>query len=327
VARRLLEGLLRPIHAYGSGSQRLLDVALEIVAASGDHRLLDLLRSDGRTALSRGAVGIRSWLNVRIAQAIKALERYFPLGEPYLVDAEPMLEAIQVQLGLSTPSPPAGAGDLLRALYDDPRDDDLRRIYADLLLDAEDPRGEMIHLQLEKDLAPEAKARLDHLLELHSDRWLGSLQGWIERVQFERGFPARATLTWRALAEDCDADDPSWATLEELGLPFRNVDTDPFLARLHRLIASEVMRSLSSIRDASVEVVEALAGIDGLRIERVHLGWLNQLDGYEEACDRLLAAFARGFPRLTKLELTGRWPPDQLERLRRALEHRAEVAS
>ncbi len=325
IARRLLEGLTRPVHPYGPRARPLLEVALEILGNSGDHRVLDGLRGEGGTALAQHAVGMRHWVWTELERAVQRLERGFPLGEPYLVDAEPMLEAIQVQLGLTPPEAPPGAPDLLAALQTDPSDDNLRRVYADLLLDADDPRGEMIHLQLEPELSEEAKARLAHLLELHSERWLGSLRGWLERVQFERGFPARGRLTWRALSEDGDADDPSWATVEELALPFRNVDTDPFLARLHRLVSSPVMRSLRAIREASVEVVEVLAAIDDLRIERVHLAPLTLVDGHTDATNRLLAAFERGFVHLASLELTGTWPEDAVVQLRRALAKRAEL--
>lgn len=87
--------------------------------------------------------------------------------------------------------------DLLDAILDDPEDDHTRRVYADWLVEKNDPRGEFIQLQmLEYDgSATEAqRKRAARLLRKHRRAWiqLGSVR---ERsAVFERGFLSACEL-------------------------------------------------------------------------------------------------------------------------------------
>lgn len=91
---------------------------------------------------------------------------------------------------------PAG---LLEALEDDSRG--AYEVYADWLVERGDPRGELIHVQLARELAPadrELVARERELIESHETTWLPVLgQTWLERrprVTWRRGFVGRAEL-------------------------------------------------------------------------------------------------------------------------------------
>lgn len=66
--------------------------------------------------------------------------------------------------------------DLLALIHESPDDDGPRRIYADWLLQQDDPRGELIALQCEpgapSDARAERKRRLDELTRIYVGRWL-----------------------------------------------------------------------------------------------------------------------------------------------------------
>ena len=76
-----------------------------------------------------------------------------------------------------------------------PDDDEVRRVYADRLLERGDPRGEFIALQLGP--RSDASARREAaLLKAHGHTWLGSLDCHLTRGgrRWERGFLAAGTL-------------------------------------------------------------------------------------------------------------------------------------
>lgn len=97
---------------------------------------------------------------------------------------------------------------LLAAVYADPASDDARLVYADWLTERGDPRGELIQLQCLG--GPSARPRVRELLAVHGARWSRVPVG-ASSVEFERGFPARATLVRGA-----DIADPAWATVHTL---------------------------------------------------------------------------------------------------------------
>ena len=78
--------------------------------------------------------------------------------------------------------------DLLQAILDaEPDDAELRLIYADLLQQRGDPRGELIAMQVARtDDAVEERER--KLLDDHEAAWLGPWQGRAEEWRFRRGF-------------------------------------------------------------------------------------------------------------------------------------------
>lgn len=106
--------------------------------------------------------------------------------------------------------------DCFRAVYEAPDDDGPRLVLADVLMEAGDPRGEFIALQLQPRRSRKAELKLSRLLERHRAAFLGPLAGCVsERGQvWERGFLAacRATLDGRLV------DEPSLGTLRAVEL-------------------------------------------------------------------------------------------------------------
>jgi uncharacterized protein (TIGR02996 family) len=138
--------------------------------------------------------------------------------------------------------------DVLAEIYADPLADGPRLVYADLLLEREDPRGELITLQFKRrDVGlGEAEAKREReLLKKHMKTWLAGLAPVVAATQgyssttFERGFVARADLygsaekklhvTWR---------EPAWATVEELGRGYTRT-----------ILANAPLRALRRIHD------------------------------------------------------------------------------
>lgn len=85
--------------------------------------------------------------------------------------------------------------DLIDTIVASPDDDAARRVYADALLEAGEPQGELIHIQC--DLAaggyPRAEAvarrrRERELLQEHGSRWTAGLRGLASFPVFRRGF-------------------------------------------------------------------------------------------------------------------------------------------
>lgn len=76
--------------------------------------------------------------------------------------------------------------DLLELVLQDPDDRVRRRVYADALLQDDDPRGRFIALQL--DGSPEALDEASTLFRRHRKRWLGDLGRLLGAVELRAGF-------------------------------------------------------------------------------------------------------------------------------------------
>lgn len=106
--------------------------------------------------------------------------------------------------------------ELLRAIFSRPKDDAPRRVYADWLLERDDPRGEFINLQLASTPDPKRETRL---LKAHGKRWLGPFQlKLLRKPVFARGFVAGGVVMSEALPSALDLEE--WATLDDLHYAF-----------------------------------------------------------------------------------------------------------
>jgi uncharacterized protein (TIGR02996 family) len=149
--------------------------------------------------------------------------------------------------------------ELLAAIYADPDSDDARIVFADLLLDDDDPRGEMIAKQLAGE-----DAAAEPLLAKHGVAWLGSLRAITAGAQFRRGFPARVELTEIRRAGPPTLDritgDRALGTIEDL----QAGRCDPTIYA--RLITSPAMTALRRVevehRDVLAAVRDSPAPID-----------------------------------------------------------------
>jgi uncharacterized protein (TIGR02996 family) len=96
---------------------------------------------------------------------------------------------------------------LLAAIYATPHDDAPRLVYADMLTEAGDPRGEFITLQLQH--ADEKRAQ--KLLRAAGRAWFDGLDtDGAKSIVHRRGFPSEATFS------SGEVRTPAWATIEIL---------------------------------------------------------------------------------------------------------------
>jgi uncharacterized protein (TIGR02996 family) len=120
--------------------------------------------------------------------------------------------------------------ELFRAIWERPTDSELRLVLADALLEAGDPRGELI--QLQQNPRADQEQRVMRLIQQHGLTWLGSLRGAVLPISYELGFLA-----------SCVAIDPDaggrieWATVHTVQLETPAIDFlfDPVMRSLRRV--------------------------------------------------------------------------------------------
>jgi uncharacterized protein (TIGR02996 family) len=131
-----------------------------------------------------------------------------------------------------------GPAELFRAVYEHPSDDGARQVLADVLIEAGDPRGEFIALQMASRRTRKAELKLERLLERHREQFLGPLARVVtSRGQvWEKGFltACRATLDGSLF------DEPSWATVRALEVLNRDDEVPRELLSPHLRALKEV---------------------------------------------------------------------------------------
>jgi uncharacterized protein (TIGR02996 family) len=131
--------------------------------------------------------------------------------------------------------------ELFREVWQRPDDVELRLVLADALLEAGDPRGELIQLQHNPQADHERRAM--RLLQRHGLTWLGSLRGAVVPVSYELGFLASC------IAIDAGAGGrDEWATVLTVELDVSLID----------FLFHPVMRSLRRVAGVEDEHLEPL---------------------------------------------------------------------
>ncbi len=118
----------------------------------------------------------------------------------------------------------ASTDELLAAVLANPADDEVRKVYGDALVEAGDPRGELIALQfarLDGRGTPESAERERVLLERHGPDMLGPLISVVDRYEIEKGFVRACSVPQHRSAYNVErvVGHPLWATVEELEGP------------------------------------------------------------------------------------------------------------
>lgn len=133
--------------------------------------------------------------------------------------------------------------ELFAEVYANPEDDQLRRVLADALMAANDPRGELILYQLEPD---KDHHRTMRLIQAHGLSWLGALRGFVIPTSYERGFVASCVVT----ADDAPAC-AEWATLHtiELDTSITSFELHPEMRSLRTLVLGKRAAVLGLLAD------------------------------------------------------------------------------
>jgi uncharacterized protein (TIGR02996 family) len=199
---------------------------------------------------------------------------------------------------------PTSAEELLRQVYLNPHDLELRAVLGDVLQSLGDPRGELIALQLaaqQSRSTRQQKKREKELIAQHGRAWLGAIEPVIHKsgVKFEAGFLAQARAgmheTRRTQAAiGCD----EWSTVHTL-------DVEPWIQEnVAALIGHDSMRSLRVLIGAHESVFTIARP---LLLESLALRYSNEL------AVRLIAD-CRSMPKLRRLDLGVTWiEPGELQ--------------
>lgn len=258
------------------------------------------------------AVTMGEWLKGKTAKLVAAIV-------PAELVGEPIVEEIAALVGGRRAAGAAERADiehLFRAVYDAPEDDGPRVVLADALIERNDPRGELINVQLA--LAADAgdralKARERELLEAHGKAWLGELAPILmAEVKFERGFLAACKIDNSQLDRVQKlVGNAAWSTVRSLeGSAL--IALDPVMRSLRRLVFRQSnARRHEGLADAWRDLlIDTPRAIEELQYESMHSErqWLDTVEGRRQVrisdqseVDALCTC--RALPKLRRLAL------------------------
>lgn len=182
------------------GARTLLETFVRVVLQRKDVRLLPRakgIREALRTRITRAPV--RDALLADLDHAVSTLKALSLESPPEAVALHAALESKLSSLAAPAQSEEA----LLDAVYQQPREDGPRLVYADWLLERGDERGEFITLQFKRrggSLTDAEAKREVTLLKKHGKAWLGALAPVLSfgkgysGTRFERGFVSTADI-------------------------------------------------------------------------------------------------------------------------------------
>lgn len=122
-----------------------------------------------------------------------------------------------------TPSSPQAIDPLLTRVLADPSDEALRQVWSDSLIERNDPRGELVAIQVAatgRKLTPAEDKRLRSLVAKHRVEWLGDLANIVqhrEGLVFERGLLDACQIQIKSLdALTTAIGHPLWAAVQSM---------------------------------------------------------------------------------------------------------------
>lgn len=248
---------------------------LDAVAAQGT-AWTSLFRPHAREPIARLLESTRKRLEVAIAatkwRALTAAERS--------------------RLGRSTPREDAAAA--LAAISAAPDDLSRRLVYADMLSEADDPRGEFISLQCLDAPTAAQRRRAAALLGKHGDAWLKPLHVAGLALEWEQGFPAVFEVHVTARRQLSPVlGHPAWATIHTIVLGPSGLGATPLEVVLHPAM-KHVLR------------VEGLSASDVRSLSKLGRALPFRSLVIESADDKLLKLLtAERFPALLHVHLDG----------------------
>jgi uncharacterized protein (TIGR02996 family) len=307
IARHLTDALVAPPFVSTS-SQKIWIVMFELLGRHADPRTLARIAPLADSYHDRiGAKIMGPWMKRRVVAMVAALRERYPTP-PKPTARQAKLVALAPKR--PPPAPPkrkhgraASIDAMYEAVYADPADDAARDVLADALLERNDPRGELVALQLARARGEASDAaREAELLAKHGKAWLGPLADVLVDPIFERGFLHSARVKGKpAIKLTSTAGNPSWATAHTLRFWFG--------AKGRTVVMHPVMRALRVVT-CDQDVLEALCLDATARpLEELHCthGPVLEVAGYDRAQNRFSAATiaalsdAPGLPHLRRL--------------------------
>ncbi|MFO0552751.1 MAG: TIGR02996 domain-containing protein [Polyangiaceae bacterium] len=323
VSAAVVEWLVRPPFP-GTAGRVFVPALLRLLAHSDDPACLAPLAALAAAAAlpNLGKAGAAAFVLrplgrsviPKIAATHGEISARWPHGPPAsTLETTAFVDKLQRALAGDRPRDTRDEASLLAEIHANPSDDEPRLVYADLLIERGDPRGELIRLQCARALTAEPPSRREkELVSKFGRAWLSDLESAVlkDGLAYERGFLAACRYGWsRTTAHVADATfigDPRWSTLHTLDL-----------SSCHRggvgaqLAAHPVMRSLSTLVGAYAAVVSALVDAGNTTVRTLETRTYRNLD--------FLPALTRGEGLLGLLDLDsiyeGRWSVEQVAAL------------
>ena len=143
---------------------------------------------------------------------------------------------------------------LLARIHEAPGDTAARLVYADWLLERDEPRGELIHLQCKGELDAREQQRERGLLRAHAKRWLGPISAItdVRSRDWDRGFLRGVRLENGHFQEIRDAvGHPEWRMVRALDASCN--------VRASELVVGPVMHELHTLTRLHPENLAGLA--------------------------------------------------------------------
>ncbi|MEZ4317832.1 MAG: TIGR02996 domain-containing protein [Myxococcota bacterium] len=187
--------------------------AFGLMGHTADPRLIARLSAglDSMPWEVRNFIGVGTW-----AQALDRCQSSVDPGPPAdLSTLEPLVAALE----RTRAAQDALRAELFERVARDPDDREARLVYADLLLQDEDPHGELIALSERTDKA--AKSRSRALVKEHGLGFMGPLAPYTLQsgLALEHGIPRGARIVFKSASQvESVLDAPHWRLLRELDL-------------------------------------------------------------------------------------------------------------
>jgi uncharacterized protein (TIGR02996 family) len=238
-------------------------------------------------------------VRVQVRTVTDTIARLVQVPIPELAAAEhaAIAELATLATSLEEPPPPRTEEDLLGEIYARPDDLGARHVYADLLLERGDPRGELIQLQLLPARDAAQTRRVSALLRAHQGKWYGTLAPVVADGELTAGFLSSIRLRPSSDGQVIQlAGDRAWKLVDELDVGDLHESVQP------RVIVPHLtrLRGLHGVRAAPL--IELLARREPWQLERLgcFLNSANELIARAPLC-----AAAKQLPKLRQLCLGG----------------------
>lgn len=309
--RRIVLWLQRSeFYSDGSWVARCEVAAAEAIVALRDVRFRDSLARH----CARGRQHPRPQpVPTDLLHALEVLKAFDPpaLSEDeanVLADIEDLAEGRALPSGRR-----AAVTDLLQAVYEDPDDDAPRRALAERLQEVNDPRGELITLQLTRHGTTNKPSRREvELLREHGRAWLGEISSIIDDgFVFQRGFPWQVGTTEAGLPKNKTAHSfpilatgsgtqDEWSTVVRLSV-WRHMGLSTY-----GIVRGPKLGSLRELVDATGELHDVVTS-PPRPLKLLSLAWRRTTDIWQGPWYReALEALGDAAPELETLSMSGK---------------------
>jgi uncharacterized protein (TIGR02996 family) len=250
---------------------------------------------------------VRTYVLERGTVALEKLRKRHPEGAPDAPEGSKVtLEAIASEIEAlpkdlvprSLDTSKKGVEELLAEVFEHPDDDDLRLVLADALQLRQDPRGELIALQIARHRTqpqPPPSAREVALLRRHRKDWLGPLVTAVRPAEavFARGFLETCQVRFKnAQHARADGDHREWATVRSVSF-------------VNHARVTPAMRSLRSVIGLGHAGLLALCAAPPPHLSQLQVELLDgdPIEGGRPVDPSLVALAATPLPELRSLRL------------------------